>query len=84
MRDALVTSRPHIGVKFKVETNKMKCYIVLWKCSVIGVFSSPVYSAEVAKTLEESTVVAVQLNSYSDVGKQLVCDMNPSMEGFTP
>ena len=50
----------------------MKVYIVLYLGSLVGVYSSPVDAATVAKALDKSVVVACRLNSETETGKQLL------------
>ena len=50
----------------------MKTYIVLYLGSLVGVYSSPVDAATVAKALDKSVVVSCRLNSETDTGKALL------------
>eukprot|EP01045_Picozoa_sp_COSAG04_P002746 COSAG04_NODE_104_length_26097_cov_12.466074_19_plen_55_part_00 len=50
----------------------MKTYVVLFLGSVVGVYTSPVDAATVAKTLDKAVVVSCVLNGETETGKQLL------------
>ena len=50
----------------------MKVYCCIYLGSLVGVYTSPVDAATVAKALDKSVVVPCRLNSETDTGKALL------------
>ena len=50
----------------------MRAYCVIYLGSLIGIYTSPVDAAAVARALEKSVVVSCVLNSETETGKSLL------------
>ena len=61
----------------------MTCYIVLFHGSVVGVMSSAVDAAQIAKQLSPSSVVSCRLNALTETGAVLLMKPAPQDSGWT-